>query len=164
MTASEKRLRTLKGILFIAAAVEVLVGLLHFVMPLEYRDSAGLGALDGAEADYVTLVTYAVGILLVAFGATTYLLARRPAHHLDVLVPYLLVKTILWAARSALEVAYPVQLEMFGVDPFTTLVLPGVLAQTAVFAVAGVLAYRIRTVRPQRSCTETTSPPDSHPL
>lgn len=157
MTTSEKRSRTLKRLLLIAAAVEVLVGLLHFVMPFEYRNSAGLDGLAGAEADYVTLVTYAVGILLIAFGATTYVFARRPSQHLDVLVPYLLVKTVLWAARSALEVIYPVQLEMFGVDPFTALVLPGVLTQTALFAVAGALAYRMRIARPQRSGTETIS-------
>ncbi len=137
----------LQQLLFVAGIAEIAVGLLHFFMPIYYRRSAGLAnaSLDEHERAYVALVTYAVGILLLAFGAMTLTFARRPAAALDVLVPYLTIKCVLWAARLGLEVVYPVRLEMFGIDPFTILVLPGVAAELVVFIVATVLARRLDT-------------------
>lgn len=128
--------RRLKSFLVVAGAVEICVGLLHFAMPYFYQRSPGLNAVNQAESDYVSLVTFAVGILLIAFGTLTLLFARRPHDHLDLVVGYLAIKCVLWSARLGLELLYPLGLNMFGVDPFTMVVAPGVAAETAIFFAA----------------------------
>ena len=130
-------------LLTIAGTVEIAVGLLHFAMPFYYRRSPALADLPANDSDFVLLVTFAVGILLVAFGATTLWFARRPHAHLDILVPYLVIKTLLWVARLVLEIVFPVRLSMFGIDPFTLIVTPGVAVEAAIFAAATLLAIQL---------------------
>ena len=146
-TGATNRSRTvrLKTLLIVAGTVEVMIGLLHFAMPTYYRRSPGLADLDGPEADFVTLVTFAVGILLIAFGVLTLGLSRHPARHLDVLLPYLVVNSVLWAGRLGLELIYPVRLDMFGIDPFTVVVTPGVAVQFILITLAAAQARQLRT-------------------
>jgi hypothetical protein len=139
--------RRLQRLLVVTGIVEVMVGLLHFVMPTFYRRSPGLADLSPAEADFVALVTFAVGILLIAFGALTLGFSRHPTRHLDVLLPYLVVKSVLWAGRLALEIVYPVRLDMFGIDPFTVVVAPGVAVELLLFVVATYQAWQLRQHR-----------------
>ncbi len=130
----------LGNLLIVAGGVEIAVGLLHFAMPTFYHRSPALAELPVADDDFIVLVTFAVGILLTAFGAMTLVFARRPYDNIGVLVPYLVIKTLLWVARLVLEALYPVRLEMFGVDPFTAVVTPGIAAEAVVFAAAARLA------------------------
>lgn len=150
--------RLLGRLLTIAGVIEIAVGLLHFAMPAFYHRSPALADLPDQDDDFIALVTFAVGILLIAFGATTLLFARRPHLHLDLLVPFLIIKTVLWTARLLLEIVYPVRLSMFGINPFTVIVTPGVAAELAIFAIAAHLAHRSRRVesRPaiDKSCRD----------
>ena len=132
---------TLQRLLVVASIVEIAVGLLHFAMPAAYRQSPALGRLSSAEDDFFALMTFAVGILLVAFGVLTLAFARLSTER-SLLVAFLGIKTLLWIGRVALELVLPIQIELFGIAPFTAIVLPGVVAQLGIVVGATALALR----------------------
>lgn len=84
------------------------------------------------------LVTYAVGILLLAMGLVTLLFSRHPGRQLPMLWWFLLIKVGLWVGRLVLELFFPIRLAMFGLDPFTAIVLPGLTLELALFVFAAL--------------------------
>ncbi len=143
----EKQINMTKQTLLVAGIVEVVVGLLHFVMPFFAYQSKGFSLLQPNEINFVTLVIFAVGIFLVAFGGLTILFSRMMESMIEVLYYYVVIKTVLWAGRLVLELLYPVNLSMFYVDPFTLVVLPGVIIETLTFAVSVFLIKKIMTAK-----------------
>jgi len=132
----------IKSLLIVAGIVEILVGLLHFAMPYFIYQSNGFMNLTNIESDFVLLVTYAVGILLVAFGATTIVLSTQVNVITKLIFYYVLIQIILWTARIALELLYPLQLNMFYIEPFTAIVLPGLVIELSLFVSAVFFIYR----------------------
>jgi len=130
---------TIKYILFIAGIIEVLVGLLHFGMPSWLYQSTGFKLLNQIESDYLLLVTYAVGILLIVFGILTMILSFKIKELKELIYYYLIIKTLLWTARIILEIIYPIQLSMFYVKPFTSIVLPGLIIEFCFFLLSTIL-------------------------
>ncbi len=139
----EKQLKLLKQILYVAGAIEIAVGLLHFAMPEFAYRAKGFSLLQQSEIDFVTLVIFSVGILLIAFGSLTMLFAKKIESTVELLYYYLMIKTVLWTARVVLELLYPVNLRMFNVEPFTTVVLPGLVVELLLFVISLMLARRI---------------------
>ena len=135
----------LKTVLLVAGVIEIAVGLLHFGMPYFAYQSAGFMGLDSAEINFVTLIIYAVGILLIAFGCVTVLFGRQIKSTLNILTSYLVIKIALWAGRVLLELIYPVELSMFYIDPFTYIVLPGLIFELLLFVFAWILVRRVIT-------------------
>ncbi len=134
----------IRKILIAAGIVEISVGLLHFAMPFYAYQSKGLSLLPPNELDFVTLLIFSIGILLTAFGSVTILLARKLASILNIVYYYAVIKTILWAGRVILELLYPVQLSLFHVEPFTLVVLPGLVVELLLFMSSAVLIRKIR--------------------
>lgn len=126
----------IKLTLMLAGIVEILVGLVHFAMPPFLYESSGFEQLSIIESDYVLLVTYAVGILLMAFGATTILLASKIDEIKEIVYYYLLIKIALWTFRVLFEVLYPLGLNMFYIEPFTLIVMPGLIIELLLFVVS----------------------------
>jgi len=135
-------MKKMQILILIAGFIEVLVGLLHFFMPLFFDKSEGFLHLSSVEMDYLLLVTYAVGILLVAFGATTILLSSKQKELGRILYFYIMIQTILWTARVLLEILYPVGLEMFSLKPFTNIVMPGLIFEWGLFLYITILVRR----------------------
>lgn len=133
------RIKNKHPVIVSAGVIEILVGLLHFFMPLFFDKSKTFGQLPNIEMDFLLLLTYAVGILLIAFGATTILLSRKQKELEKILYFYLIIQSILWVGRIVLELLYPVNLEMFGVEPFTLVVLPGLILEWGLFVYATIL-------------------------
>ncbi len=129
----EKEIVILRNILMSAALIEISVGLLHFLMPYYLYDVASFHLLTENEKSFVTLLTLAIGILLVAFGSVTVLFSKNITQLLDVLFIYLLIKVALWLARVSLELLYPIELKLFYIEPFTLVVLPGVIFEFVLF-------------------------------
>ena len=128
-----------KYILIMAGTIEISVGLLHFFMPYFLYQSKGFEQLNSIESDYLLLVTYAVGILLVAFGSTTLLFSKKIEMLKEIIFYYLLIKIILWTIRVILEILYPLGLSMFYIEPFTSIVLPGLVIELFLFILAMIL-------------------------
>ena len=138
-----KQFKLLKPILYVAGIIEIAAGLLHFAMPEFAYRSKGFSLLQQGEIDFVTPVVFSVGILLVAFGSLTTLFAMKIESTILLLYYYLVIKTALWTARIVLELLYPVNLNMFNVEPFTTVVLPGLVFELLLFVISLTLARKI---------------------
>jgi len=147
--AATRDVSVLKRLLLVAGTIEIAVGLAHFAMPHFANQSDGFVQLRTDESDFFTLVTFAVGILLIAFGCMTLVFAKDPVSTINVLLPYVVIKSALWAARVLLELAYPVTLKLFGVQPFTALASPGLVAVLGIFVVC--IFYVKRIARMPRS-------------
>lgn len=104
--------------------------------------ACGFPNLRPEELSFVTLVTLAVGILLLAFGAVTVYLASRAEAIVGILFGYSLIKVFLWSGRVILEVAYPVRLRLFSVEPATAAVMPALVLELLLFLASAVLARR----------------------
>ncbi|MCU7921030.1 MAG: hypothetical protein KZQ95_22125 [Candidatus Thiodiazotropha sp. (ex Epidulcina cf. delphinae)] len=139
----EKQINLTKQILLAAGIIEVAVGLLHFAMPSFAYQAKGFSLLQPDEISFVTLVIFAVGILLVAFGSLTIIFSRKVESIIEVLYYYVVIKTILWVGRVVLELLYPVNLSMFYVERFTLVVLPGLVIELLLFIVSVVLVKKI---------------------
>jgi len=133
----------IKNLLVVAGIVEILVGLLHFGMPYFLYQSSGFEQLSQIESDFLLLVTYAVGILLIAFGATTILLSSKIDEIQEIIFYYVIIQIILWIARVSLEIIYPVGLDMFYIEPFTLIVLPGLVIELLLFIVSAILLKKL---------------------
>ncbi len=134
--------RWTRSLLLCAGVIEIAVGALHFAMPSQAYRSRGFANLLPDELGFVSLVILAVGILLLAFGAFTVYLASRAEALDEILFSYSLIQAFLWVGRVILEAAYPVRLRMFSVEPFTLVVMPGLLFELLLFVTAAVLARR----------------------
>ena len=132
----------LKNIMIVAGVQEIMVGILHFMMPYFLNQSAGFLQLSSVEMDFVMLVTFATGILLIAFGSVTLLLSKVDLSMIKVLYYYLWIKIILWTARVVLELVYPVNLDMFYINPFTLVVFPGLVSELVLFIIAMFLVRK----------------------
>ncbi|VAW48325.1 hypothetical protein MNBD_GAMMA03-2072 [hydrothermal vent metagenome] len=143
----EKQINLTKQILLAAGIIEIAVGLLHFAMPSFAYQTKGFSLLQPNEINFVTLVIFAVGILLVAFGSITILFSRKVESMIEVLYYYVVIKTILWVGRVVLELLYPVNLSMFYVEPFTLVVLPGLIIELLLFVVSVVLIKKIMVAK-----------------
>ncbi|MCV6607671.1 MAG: hypothetical protein OIF32_05620 [Campylobacterales bacterium] len=130
------RTNLIKKILIIAGVIEISVGFIHFFMMGFIQATQGFGKLASFEFDFVTLVVFCVGILLIAFGFTTLLLAKNIEKIIDILYYYLIIKVSLWTTRVLFEILYPINFNMFLIDPFTTIVLPGLIVEMLLFYVA----------------------------
>jgi len=123
--------RVHKNLLVFAGVVEILVGALHFFMMSSINKSSGFSQLSPIESDFVALVVFCVGILLICFGTMTLYFARENLS--KILYYYLAAKSLLWGGRVVLELMYPIGLEMFMITPFTSIVLPGVMVEFLIF-------------------------------
>ncbi len=135
----QKHILLIKNITLFAGIIEIGVGLLHFFMPYFIYQSDGFEYLSEIELNYVTLVTFAVGILLVAFGAVTILFSLHIESVKKILLQYLIIKIVLWTLRVVFEIIYPLELNIFYVNPFTTIVFPGLVLELLLFIVSFIL-------------------------
>ena len=143
----EKQINLTKQILLAAGIIEIAVGLLHFAMPYFAYQTEGFSLLQSSEINFVTLVIFAVGILLVAFGSITILFSRKVESMIEVLYCYVVIKSILWVGRVVLELLYPVNLSMFYIEPFTLVVLPGLIIELLLFVVSVVLIKKVMVAK-----------------
>ncbi|MEJ2415290.1 MAG: hypothetical protein P8Y22_08555 [Sulfurimonas sp.] len=123
----------IKPLLYIAGAVEILVGLLHFFMMNFVLQSRGFSSLSSIESEFVALIVYCVGILLIAFGLLTFYFGKNSEKLVQGLYYYLFIKIILWGSRVVLEIIYPVNIQMFFIEPFTKVVFPGLIIEFLLF-------------------------------
>ena len=142
-----RRANTIRNILLVAGIIEIVVGLLHFAMPYYAYQSNGFTRLQPAELDFVTLCVFAVGILLLAFGALTTFLAFRVKSATEVVFFYVVIKAIGLSARVVLEFLYPVKIGLFHIEPFTVLAMPGMIILFLLFASSVVLVRKHMTLK-----------------
>jgi hypothetical protein len=135
MTIKENPNWIAKMLLF-AGLIEVVVGLLHFVIPISTYHSNGLGSLGDDEINFVTASIFAVGILLVAFGALTIEVSRKSELWKGLLLPFFKIKALLWCGRVVLEIIFPVTIPLFYFQRPTTVVMPLLILEASLFVIS----------------------------
>jgi len=129
----------LKNILFIAGIIEIIIGLIHFIMPYFVYKITNFGLLPQNESDFIILCVLSVGILLIAFGLVTILLTKKLNLIIDIMYIYIIIQIILWIMRVSFELIYPLNIDMFYINPFTNIVLPGLVIELLLFIVSFIL-------------------------
>ena len=140
----------IRKILLTAGLIEIAVGLLHFIMPKATYQSKGYSGLNSFELDFVTLVILAVGILLITFGSLTIYFSQRLEAVSEIILFYVTLKSLLWIGRVALELMYPIKLNMFTIEPFTAIVLPGLVFEMLLFILSAVLIRKSQLLGPPK--------------
>lgn len=129
----------LKNILLFAGIIEIMIGLVHFIMPYFIYKIKNFELLPQNELDFILLCVLSVGILLVAFGLVTILLTKKLNHIIDIMYIFIIIQILLWILRVSLEFIYPLNIDMFYVNPFTNIVLPGLVLELLLFIVSFTL-------------------------
>jgi hypothetical protein len=131
--------RIARNCLAIGGIVEIVIAIIHFIWPwflVDYGEFAGL------SADYRNLLllsSLAIGVCLSVFGfLSVYFSARIPGHEGPARV-FGISQGLLWGARAALEVLYPVRLPLFFVATPTVIVLPMTVVLGLVYLVPSLL-------------------------
>ena len=129
----------LKNLLLIAGAIEIIIGLIHFIMPYFIYKIKNYELLPQNESDFIILCVLSVGILLIAFGLVTILLTKRLNLIIDIVYIYIIIQIILWVLRVSFEFIYPLNIDMFYIYPFTSIVLPGLIGELLLFIISFIL-------------------------
>lgn len=97
-----------------AGAIVACIGIAHLLLPTWGYDPAQIASMSPrAHAHFLDLGTYAIASFLLAFGALSIAYSRAPAR-LEARL-FCRVMTVVWIARLALELRYPVDLSLFSV-------------------------------------------------
>ena len=136
----------LQKLLLAAGIIEILIAIVHFVMPVFVFQNMGFVLLKGNDVSFVYLLIYAVGILLLAFGILTIVFSIKIEGSVEILYFYLIVQVGLWGFRVLLEIYYPVELDLFYIDPLTIAILPGLVFELMLFICTLFLVIKRREV------------------
>lgn len=129
----------IKTVLMIAGIIEILAGLAHFPMPHFVYQSKGFSLLNQNEIHLVTLCVFAVGILLIAFGAITISFVLKVDASNELHFIYASIKSLLWLARIILEIIYPIKISLFFIEKPTTVIMPLLIIAFLLFVFSAVL-------------------------
>lgn len=143
-----------RRILLIAGVVEIVVGLSHFAMPYYAYQAKGFTLLNQDERNFITLCVFAVGILLMAFGILTVFFSLRFEAVNEMLLYYVIIKSVLWLGRIILEISYPVKVALFYIGQPTMVVMPLLIFEWLLFVFSAVLIAKIRRMSDKASAVE----------
>ena len=116
--------RAARGSLAIGGIIEIVVAVIHFIWPWVLVD---YGEFAGLSADYrglLLLSSLAIGVCLSIFGFLSIYFSCRFAGDERSARVFGVSQGVLWEARAALEICYPVRLPLFFIATPTTIVLP----------------------------------------
>lgn len=110
----------------IAGLLVLAIGLAHFLLPTLGYAPADLAAIPEAQREhFVYLGTYSIAFFLLGFAVMTLLADRNdPGRPMTV---FLGLMTVVWFARLALELIYPVELPLFFVEEPHPMLIPVLL-------------------------------------
>lgn len=117
-----------RGVVQMAAAVVLAIGVGHLAMPKFGYHAADLSGLTpSVRAHFVDLGTYAIGIFLAAFAGLTWVVSREQPTRITYI--FYAVMLAVWMVRLGLEFAFPVDLPIFFLGhphPVLLVVLSGI--------------------------------------
>jgi hypothetical protein len=122
-----------KNVLLTAGIIEIVLGLIHFAFPYFAYQSKGYSLLSYNEIDFVTLLIFCVGILLMAFGTFTAFLSSKVEEAIKIVYFYTIVKSILWAVRVILGILYPPNVPLFFINQPNIVVFPALVFEWLLF-------------------------------
>jgi hypothetical protein len=132
-------------LVFIGGVAELLVALVHFLMPFPIGQAAEIAGLPVDYRNYVFHATIAVGLCMTVFGALSIYFSRRLLQGDRAAWVFGLSQGILWTARTGSELVLPVRVPLFFLSNPTTVILPMVIVIALLFLIPTlVLRHRMQ--------------------
>ena len=128
-------------LLFGGGIAELLVAILHFLMPLAIGRAVEIASLPVDYRNYVFHATIAIGLCMTVFGTLSiYFSLKMPQEERAAWV-FGLSQGILWTARIVSELVLPVKIPLFFLSNPTTVILPMVIVITLLFLVPTLILW-----------------------
>ena len=125
--------------MLIGGIVEILIAMLHFLMPFQFVRG---GAIVGLPADYRGFVLHgivAIGLCLTVFGALSIYFSQRLALGDATAWVFGLSQGVLWIGRTVTELIFPIRIPLFFLSNPTAVILPLVALLALLFLVPLVM-------------------------
>jgi hypothetical protein len=126
-------------LVFAGGVAELLVALLHFLMPFPIGQAAEIAGLPVDYRNHVFHATIAVGLCVAIFGALSIYFSRKLLQGDRAAWVFGLSQGILWTARIASELILPVRVPLSFLSNPTTVVLPMVIVIALLFLVPALI-------------------------
>jgi hypothetical protein len=128
-------------LLFSGGIAELLIAILHFIMPFAIGQAVEINGLSVAYRNYVFHATIAVGFCMTAFGVLSIYFSRKMMQGEQTAWVFCLSQAALWTARVISELVLPVKVPLFFLSNPTTVILPMVIV-IAMFFLIPTLSLR----------------------
>lgn len=122
-------------LLFSGGIAELLIAILHFIMPFAIGQTTEINGLSVAYRNYVFHATIAVGFCMTAFGTLSIYFSRKMVLGERAAWVFGLSQAALWLARIISELVLPVRVPLFFLSNPTTVILPTVIVIALLFLV-----------------------------
>ena len=127
--------RLASGLMTVGGCIEILMGLIHFLMPIQLVNASEIAALANNYKNIILLETFAIGLCLFVFGILTIYFSRRLVCGEKSAWIFGISQGVLWMGRTILELLFPVTIPLFFLSSPTALVLPVVFLLGLLFLV-----------------------------
>ena len=122
-------------LLLAGGVVEILVAIIHFLMPLHFSKVNEVIELSPGYRHFFLLGVNAIGLSVGVFGVLCIYYSTKILRGDASAWAFGLSQGVLWLGRTILELIYPVSIPLFFIDNPTILVLPLSILLTLVFFV-----------------------------
>jgi hypothetical protein len=112
------------GCMLAGGIIDIVIAVVHFFWPHALVNYAQFRGLTTDFRNMVVLSAFAIGVCLTVFGLLSIYFSRRLLAGERSAWVFGISQGVLWAARAALEVAYPVGIPLFFITRPTIFVLP----------------------------------------
>jgi hypothetical protein len=127
--------------MFAGGIAEILIAILHFVMPLQFIRAGEIAELSVDYRDFVFHGVVAIGLCQTVFGALSIHFSRKLLLGEKAAWVYGVSQGILWTGRAISELIFPVRVPLFFLSNPTVLVLP-LIAAIALLFLLPLLAFK----------------------
>jgi hypothetical protein len=128
-------------LLFWGGIVELLIALLHFLMPLAIGQAAEIAGLPVEYRNYVFHATIAVGLCMTVFGLLSIYFSRKMQQQERAVWVFGLSQGGLWTVRILSELALPVKVPLFFLSNPTIVILPTVIVIALLFIIPTLILW-----------------------
>ena len=126
-------------LLFAGGVFELLIGVAHFLMPIEIVKSVEFTSLNESHLDFIILSTLAIGLCATLFGILSIYFSKKIRLG-DMSAYYFgLSQAVLWIFRLVLEIVYPVRVTLIQITNPTVIVIPIVITIMFLFIIPVVI-------------------------
>ena len=122
-------------LMFIGGIAELVVALLHFLMPFQLATAGEIVELSHDYRGFLLLATFAIGLCMVIFGGLSIYFSNKLLLGEESAWIFGLSQGALWAGRAIFELILPVRVALFFLPNPTVLILALALGLALLFLV-----------------------------
>ena len=108
----------------IGGIIEIVIGILHFIWPLQFNEPGGFADVSSDYGSAVFLCIICIGLCQIGFGVLSVYYSGKLLNGERSAWVYGISQGILWQVRTAFELLLPVRIPFFFLPNPTVFVLP----------------------------------------